>query len=356
MTHTKARPPDPHVQTHAGIPPHMLRYLREEMHERGFSDAQWLPGAELNLHQLLAHDSRLTYQQSRLILLKALALAKDDSLGFAVGHRQSFTSLGLVSLGLLTSATGQAALELGVQFHHLTGSMVDLHLQEEDGTLTMVARSRHEEPVLLSFFMQELFASMVNVAAFLSPQPGTIRFVQLMQSKPDNDRIAQQALPCPTHYSASRNAMGFDLPRLQTPLKTADAFVQQETLSLLQGMMSAHHARQTFLKQVSEQIRRRLPKAPVLQEVAGTFSMSERSFRRKLAASDVSFRQLVAQVRQSQAVELLLWSQLSTQEIAEELGYGDTRVFRRAFKNWTGQAPSDFKKQQGQMQNQRNPS
>lgn len=332
------------VAQRSKVPPHLLRYLLQELEQRGIAAEKVLPHTVLDQYSdptaFLSHDARLTYQQSRLIILKALALTGDESLGLAVGHRQSITSLGLVSLGVMASATGREALELGIRYHRLTGSMLEIDLEPSSGNaLTMIARSRFHEPVLLTFFVQELFAAMVGVVRFTTGSKQAINRIEMMQTPPEKKSLFQDALDPSVIFEASRNAIEFDADHLQRPLATADRFVLHEVETLLAGMMQEESTRLDFLKSVEEETRRRLKNNPSIEEIAGVFSMSERSFRRKLSASQVSFRDILSQIRQSQAMELLLWSRLSSEQIAAELGYSDPRVFRRAFKQWTGRHP-----------------
>ncbi|SDQ76967.1 AraC family transcriptional regulator [Pseudovibrio sp. Tun.PSC04-5.I4] len=332
----------------AKVPPHLLRYVLQELEHRGISVEQILPhqlqDQRTDLTQLLSHQMRLSYQQSRLIILKALSLTGDESLGLAVGHRQSITSLGLVSLGILASATGRDALEFGIRFHRLTGSMLEIDLEQQGSSLAMIARSRFHEPALLSFFVQELFASMARVVQYTAAGQQAIEAIEMMQAEPENPDKFQTALGCPVTFKTSRNALHFNAQSLSQPLATADRFVLEEVNALLTSMMQEESNRLSFLKNVEEETRRRLKTNPTIAEIAGVFSMSERSFRRKLAALEVSFRDIISQIRQSHAMELLLWSSLSVEQIAIEVGYSDPRVFRRAFKHWTGETPTRFRK------------
>ncbi|MCW2483907.1 helix-turn-helix domain-containing protein [Candidatus Symbiopectobacterium sp. NZEC135] len=45
----------------------------------------------------------------------------------------------------------------------------------------------------------------------------------------------------------------------------------------------------------------------------------------------------------------LLRSGVTTEHIAERLGFSDERSFRRAFKSWCGSSPSDYRSGQEQF-------
>jgi hypothetical protein len=48
-------------------------------------------------------------------------------------------------------------------------------------------------------------------------------------------------------------------------------------------------------------------------------------------------------LRQSVVIELLENTRMSIDQVAERVGFADATSFRKAFKKWTGGAPSDFR-------------
>lgn len=83
-----------------------------------------------------------------------------------------------------------------------------------------------------------------------------------------------------------------------------------------------------------------------LVQLAAMFGLSEATFRRRLAAENVSIEALRMQCRKDLALNLLSKKELSVQEIAARLSYADTATFRRAFKQWVGVSPSDWRTRQ----------
>ena len=95
---------------------------------------------------------RVTFAQSQALIVKALRLTRDPNLGLDVGLRQSIASTGLLAAGLLSSATHFDALKLGVRYHRLTGSMLELLFQPaDDGLVALTARSRFPISPILRF-------------------------------------------------------------------------------------------------------------------------------------------------------------------------------------------------------------
>jgi len=75
---------------------------------------------------------------------------------------------------------------------------------------------------------------------------------------------------------------------------------------------------------------------------AESAGMSTRSLQRRLAEAGLSYSRLIDQARFDLAMDLLKDPSLRLIDVALELGYTEPAAFTRAFKRWTGTAPSKF--------------
>jgi AraC-like DNA-binding protein len=60
---------------------------------------------------------------------------------------------------------------------------------------------------------------------------------------------------------------------------------------------------------------------------------------------EVEFAELVEEIRQALAIDLVCQSQQSLTEIAQRLGYNEASSFTRAFRRWVGMTPREFRQQ-----------
>jgi len=70
--------------------------------------------------------------------------------------------------------------------------------------------------------------------------------------------------------------------------------------------------------------------------------MSLSTFKRRLREFCLNYRELCQQFRLQQAQRLIDAEALSVSEVAFMLGFSSATAFSRAFKQWTGQTPSDY--------------
>ena len=69
---------------------------------------------------------------------------------------------------------------------------------------------------------------------------------------------------------------------------------------------------------------------------------------RRLAEEDCSYQQLLADTRRQLAEQHLRDGRLPAAEIALLLGYSEPSVFFRAFRQWTGLTPGEYRAQQAE--------
>ncbi|WP_202329959.1 helix-turn-helix transcriptional regulator [Mesorhizobium sp. L-8-3] len=81
-----------------------------------------------------------------------------------------------------------------------------------------------------------------------------------------------------------------------------------------------------------------------LNSIAEALRLHSRTLQRKLSESEIEFSQLLAEVRFVAAARLLDDPRRRVIDVAFELGYADSANFTRAFRQWTGVSPSDFRR------------
>jgi AraC-like DNA-binding protein len=82
---------------------------------------------------------------------------------------------------------------------------------------------------------------------------------------------------------------------------------------------------------------------PSFDMLASAFNMSGRTLRRQLAGAGTSYQKLVDGFRCDYAIECLQEGTMSTEDIADGLGFSDVANFRHAFKKWSGSAPTAYR-------------
>jgi len=100
-----------------------------------------------------------------------------------------------------------------------------------------------------------------------------------------------------------------------------------------------------LVAQLSRQIEDALPQAPDIARLAAELCISERTLARRVrAATGKSTSALVQFVRLKRARLLLETSQMSVEQIAEQVGYRDATALRRLMRKVFGATPRQFRR------------
>jgi transcriptional regulator GlxA family with amidase domain len=95
---------------------------------------------------------------------------------------------------------------------------------------------------------------------------------------------------------------------------------------------------------VREVLLRNLAQPMGFEEIARRLAMTPRTLRRRLQEENTSFRSVVDELRMRVAIKYLRDTELPIEHIAASLGFSETANFRHAFRRWTENAPSEFRR------------
>jgi AraC-like DNA-binding protein len=148
-------------------------------------------------------------------------------------------------------------------------------------------------------------------------------------------------------FGAPVLAAQFEATLLDLPIRRDEAAVN----AFLQGApgkitMLYRRDREMVLR-VRDLLRDALPANIELDRAAATLHLSPRTLHRRLAEEGASFRSIKDALRRDLALAQLAKSNDSIARIAADLGYADTSTFYRAFTDWAGMAPSDYRRRLG---------
>lgn len=188
-------------------------------------------------------------------------------------------------------------------------------------------------------FVPDLFFS--STIATLQHLGTDLRGASLELDYSPRDREAhRREVGLPVTYRAARNRLRIPLAAMDAPLPAS--FSPQSGLHARLAENALAHL--VAGENLEDRVRGLLSNAASTPwsapEMAAALHVSERSLRRRLAATGVSFSDLTAQVQADLARSYL--GTMPVRDVAELLGYHDASTFRRAFRRWTGETPSNF--------------
>jgi AraC-like DNA-binding protein len=141
-------------------------------------------------------------------------------------------------------------------------------------------------------------------------------------------------------FLAPYPALTFSRAHFDAPLVTADpalsAILDRHAEQLLSRLPPVDRFVDRVRGLLAEELRGGDPSA---ERIASRLHMSTRTLRRRLDEQGTGLLPLLDELRKALALRYLDEARLTLDEISFELGFADSRAFRRAFKRWTGRTP-----------------
>jgi len=321
-----------------------VRGLVSAVEQAGVERARFLAEIGLTVPQLEDVHARLGLEEYQRIVGAAVARADDPALGLHMAER---ASMGIYdALGYLSehSSCLREALSIGMRYARVVTDGPQMTLQEDGDTLRLrLELGREDSPV-------------VRMTAEFS----TVSLLRLARRFVGEDAQAKRVCfryPAPAHRAEytrifagrelfSQAFTGMELPRAW--LDQMQLCRSSELSALLETRAELLLARVEQTTPAADRVRRWLTAnaeqhRPTMDTVARDLGMSARSLRRHLDQERTPFGVLLEEAQAERAKRMLADPRYTVQQAAYAMGFGTPSAFSRAFKRWTGKAPSAFR-------------
>lgn len=288
-------------------------------------------------------DCRLSAKQSLEMIRRSLRAAPGLALGLETGSRETFTAMGQIGYALITSSTVGEAIALGLSLQRDAGSFIGYEVISHGEEMAIVAANQGYEPDLYRFFVEESFASFLQVARNLVGDKFRVKRVEVSFSAPTYSAAYRKMFACEIAFNQARDAFVFSATWATETLKTADRPSHIQALRGINALKADYEGPVELVEVAGHLMKRNLQQVKNAPEIARKLGISERTLRRRLADKGLTFQALLDNLRKERALELLNTSILSIEAIGRLVGYDDPHNFRRAFKRWTGVKPTDVR-------------
>ena len=320
--------------------------LLEIARERGVDTADILHAAGLSADMLTQKGAFITPVQYTLMTLHTARLTQDQGIGLALGLRLRPTAHGQLGLMMLSSNTLREALDHSRHFGRVRQRTMRLMLHTEGDTaivrlqeLRPIGRSRH-------FFVEGMLTGSAIGMPYLLGAPVPELTLHFDIPEPAYFAPYKDRLP-PTHFACEHNEIRFPAHYLDRPLALSNRSTANEALIVCEQVLAEighEHQLDHIVAQVRELITQDRGFQTSVDDAARLLCMSTRTLKRKLQACGTSFVALQEDVRLQRALRLMANPLLPIQDIAHTLGYVDPANFTRAFRRWTGESPSRYRR------------
>lgn len=323
---------------------HFARAYLERGRMLGLDCAALMEYAALTPALLEDDLSRLAPYQLARLLHKVMVDSDDEFMGLAA-ERARFGIFTLLAERLIHCTTLRQALEETRRFYRLvTGSV--LFEIDETADVTRLTLSMTQPDLDPDFVMTELLMLIWHrFPSWLISEVIPLNGVHMAMPEPRHRAEYPLLFPCPAWFNQSENCLIWPTYMMERPIQRTD----EQLRRYLAKVPLVWFRKLQFAEQLTERVTHILKHSDDLQrisveDVAAQLHMTSRTLRRKLTVEGTQFQSLKDNVRRERAIYWLSQNS-SIKEAAAKTGYTETASFVRAFKNWTGLSPGQYKRQ-----------
>ncbi len=327
----------------ASLPTQVVSIIADLLREQGINESLLLEDTTLTLSSLRNQKTFIRYSQLLQILDNALRLYPKPGLGLEIGRREHVASWGLLGFAVMSVADIRSVMEVGNRYYLSGPALYDLTSYVEGDQCVMQVIVPKPIGRLLPVVVEELFATTLTVFPELTGVPFALKEIQVTYSKPEYSKLYEEFFQCPIQYSAHANRLIFDSAYLDTPLINANPVSAQLCQQLCEQALQSQVWDAELCQSIKLILLRTPERFPNMDSVAGELEMSPRTLRRRLSEQETTYQTLMDEVRRDLAIGYLSDTQLSMSEVADRIGFTEYGNFRKAFKRWTGHAPSYYR-------------
>jgi AraC-like DNA-binding protein len=331
-----------------GVPGIYLLLLCDVIRQMGHDERMLLEGLGVTREALLAPDSRISLVSAYTAASRAVQMAGQEGLGFAMARALRLTLHGSVGMVAMSSATAGEALQAVARYAALRAPFLKVGLREEKGGMELHLSLLLPVSELEPLIMEAALVGLSQMGEQLVGGHLSGVEIHMPGEEPPYYRRFRDEIPVPVQYGARSHYLRLSAATASVVPRLADpevARLAREQCEVEFGRL--FRGRDRLAGMVRSHLLSREEGMPSLAEMADFLNMSERTLKRRLQEENVSYRGLLEDSLRERACRLLTQERLSISEIAWRLGYNDVSNFSRAFKRWTGHSPKDWRQAGG---------
>ncbi|MBS0527963.1 MAG: AraC family transcriptional regulator [Proteobacteria bacterium] len=310
------------------------------------SASRALVGTGFESADLRSPDTRVSYRQVETVFRNAARLTKDPTIALRAGRRMHVFSYGMYGYALLSSRTRVEGIELAIKYGRHLGMIADVAFSRDDDTATYTLDAllaRHSARDVSRFALEFAFATCLT---FNTDVYGpSFKFSCLRMTCPASSRadLYQSFFGCPVLFEQAGNQMEFDAGWVDHPMVRPDSVTTAVAADMCEPLFDDVNRGGGIAAELRRAMIARPGWFPSIETMAAEMSVHPRTLRRKLEAEQMTYRQVIAEVRMKLAIGYLRSTRMTNEEIAARLDYSDAANFRHAFARWTRRPPSAFR-------------
>jgi AraC-like DNA-binding protein len=332
----------PHAAT-AATPIAFVKAILRAYERRGASPAEVLRQSQIPPELLDDPKAHITARQMEAFSEGAMKQLDDEALGW-FSRRLPWGSLGMLCRASLPSPDLGVALKRWFRHHRLLTDDIELRLETAAGRATVSIVESRDLGEMREFCLVSYLRYVHGYACWAVDSRISLIEVGFPFPLPPHGSVYPLLFPGPVSFDAASAHFVFDAKYLALPQRRDDVALR----AMLQRALPLTVRQYRRDRLLGQRVRRLVYEHPAEMHdadgIARQLHVSTRTLHRHLRQEGVSLQELKDEVRRERAVELLCRTEKAVKQVAFAVGFADEKAFSRAFKEWTGHSPREYRK------------
>jgi AraC-like DNA-binding protein len=310
---------------------------------RGANPDAVLKLAQITPVQLHKPEARMTARQMEILSAAAMQELDDEGLA-AFERRLPWGSYGMLARASLSAPDLGVAIKCWCRHHGLLTADVRLSLAVTGTTAAITIEERRPIPrEVRELSLAFLLRNVHGLACWYIDSRIPLREARFPFPQPPHSDAYLHMFPAPLHFDGEKAEIRFDAQYLKLPLRRDEKALTQMLRRALSITVLQYRRDRLLVPQVRQALAAQPARSHSAEGLAELLHVSARTLHRQLKEEGASLQQLKDEVRLERAKDLLWRTGKPVKQVAAAVGFRNEKSFARAFRQWTGMSPGEFK-------------
>lgn len=312
------------------------------------SSAAFFAGTEVSYEELMTLDGSIASDDLAKIYRNAVAISDAQDLGLSVGAQLHLPTHGPLGVATFSGPDLRTGLILLAKYVHTRTELFNITISEHPNGMRVSFTETFDLGGIRVFVTESVLCGLFSAINFFAGAAQFSGQVNFRYPKPSYGDQYYERFGSNINFDCSGTEVIVPESLLSEPSPAADLVLHEQSVAICERQLetiSTSGVDEPVLSSeeaVSKLIVENPGKLWTLNEVAQTLAMSPRTLIRKLALEGTKFQSIRDELAKKQVANYLTDTSLSVESIGHLMGFSDVSSFRRSFKRWFGETPSQY--------------
>jgi len=279
-------------------------------------------------------------------LLKLTIIAFDDESFSATDKGIRASAFQLMTQACISCENLEKAIERMLSFYRVISNELDWRTVITEQKIEIIFDLTVKKNSSSGYFSVFMMSSIWRWLSWMIAKPIFLEHVEFTIEQPDLKNEIAKAFNTEISFNQKHNKLTFNRSYLLHPVRQTPETLTTFLVNTPECLLSHYKSHLSISNQVREYIDRQEEIQKVnLEQLADSFCCSLPTLTRSLRRENTQFKEIKEKAIKQRAINLLIKSELTIDQIAFDLGFAEPSTFYRNFKKWTSLTPTQYRQQ-----------